>query len=82
MAYLHRRGPRRINMAAMEPKDPDTVCECTRCRQDVYEGECTVDDGMGAALCTDCFVELVNKRMSENLALFAEELGYEVVWHE
>lgn len=66
---------------ALEPADPVTACECTKCRQDVYIGECTFEDGLGNRLCQECFEELIRRRMRSELSLLATELGYEVVRH-
>lgn len=81
MPYLNRRMVRRPDMTALEPEDPVVACECTKCRQDVYMGERTFEDGLGNKLCKECFEERIQQQMRDNLSLFAMELGYEVVWH-
>jgi len=74
---------RRIDLPErpMEPPEPVAVCECNRCRQDVYQGECTYEDGLGQALCQECFEDLLHERIRHELPLLAQELGYEVVRH-
>lgn len=81
MGLLNRMGPHRPDMTALEPEEPIAVCECTKCRQDVYVDECTFEDGLGDRMCKECFEGLIRQRMRDNLPLFATELGYEVVRH-
>lgn len=65
----------------LEPDEPAAVCECSRCRQDVYQDECTYEDGLGQALCRECFEDLLHERIRHELPLLAQELGYDVVRH-
>ena len=72
------RGTARI---VPERSEPAVACECSRCRQDVYQGECTYEDGLGQALCLECFEELLHDLIRHDLPRLARELGYEVVRH-
>lgn len=70
----------------LEPEDPVAVCECTRCRQDVYLDECTIDGGMEemASVCEDCFEDWVIMMNSTRAGRhqLARMMGFEVVRHE
>lgn len=81
MPYLRGRIYR-PDMTAPEPDDPVVVCQCTKCRQDVYLQEYTFEDDPGSRLCRECFESLIEQRMRDDLPLLAMELGYEVVQHE
>lgn len=86
MPYLHRPMLHRPDMTALEPEDPVPVCECTRCRQDVYQDECTIDGGMEemSSVCEDCFEMWVAEMLGSQRGRhqLACMMGFEVVRHE
>lgn len=70
----------------LEPEDPVAVCECTKCQQDVYLDECTIDGGMEemSSVCDGCFEDWVTMMNStqEGRHQLACMMGFEVVRHE
>ncbi len=70
----------------LEPPDPVPVCECSKCRQDVYLDEYTIDGGMEelSSVCEDCFRDWITEMNSTQAGRhqLARMMGFEVVRHE
>lgn len=70
----------------LEPEDPVVVCKCTKCQQDIYLDECTIDGGMEkmSSVCEDCFQMWVAGMLGTQAGRhqLAQMMGFEVVRHE